>query len=417
LLREREHFAGIDGFAILDFVGAGGAIIEDVLAFSRNSGTATTIVVFNNRSAPAHGVLRLDRDLGISAGAGRFCTFRDRLSKKHFLRAAPSIHDRGLELELGSYQSAVLVDFQEIYDSEGHHARLQQCLGLSGVSSLDEAGRQIHLEDAREAFGGLLATLSVAAPMSAPAKLAMEEQQKQLDRQLQRVFGSREAGVDGENQAGDLAGWLEAISRLAAVEQALGWPRTARMLAALERLLLGVEKRADAPFVLPAFALLGTLHRRWGSRALRELEPGKAAARVLTQRRVGKERARQLVGLIETAAAGNWLETTPPPGRTEASKLLTDARENEISTTLVDHDRKRDSLAGDHLERFFAWRATAAALGWLASPIAPDIVEARPFPDRADAVVGWCDVLERLYHTLKRSDFKIEPVLKRLRGE
>lgn len=396
---------------------------EDVLAFSHGSGGDTAIVVFNNQPAPVRGVLQLDRNLGISAAADRTCAFRDRLSERHFLRSAATINDLGLELELAGYESAVLVDFRELDDDQGTYQRLCRHLGLSGTPSLEETGREIHLEDARAAFGDVLATLSVAAPVSASAVLAVEGELEKLDRQLRRAIesvpaagGSEAAGSLEPQDPGGLDQWLEAVSRLAAVEQALGWPRTERMLGALERLLVSSTKEATARFVLPAFALLGYLHRRWGSRALAELEPGWTARQVLKKRGVSEERAHELAALVELASTEHWLETAPPPGCAEASKLLTSARDSEIARSLLGYDRGTDTVSRERLDSFLAWRATAAALSWLATQSVPD-PSVLPGEPNAEAVVGWCDVLERLRGAIVDAEFQIEPVLARLRTD
>ena len=452
LLRARKRFADVEGFSVLDFVGPHGALDENVLAFChgstggggdggargavpRTGAHEVSLVVFNNQPNPVRGVLKLDRDLGVSAAIDRLCRFRDRLSQRHFLRSASAIHDLGLELELAGYESLVLVDFRELAASEGGgiYPRLSRRLGLRGTAGFAEAGRQIHLEDARSAFGDILATLSVAAPLSAPAVRAMEEQLEELDRHLRSALEpARLSGVaeqahtsdappsdlpemaelsePGEPanlpEPGDLAGWLEAISRLAAVEQALDWPRTERMLGALE-LLVGSEKREDARFVLPAFALLGHIRQRWGGRVLRELEPGPTLARALAGRSVPDPRGPQLAALIDIASLDSWLETAPPPGREQARRFLERATGSETAARILGYDRNTDTLDGELLRQFLTWRATAAALSWLAAPSGPP-------QEAAEAIVGWCDVLERLRQAIEEAEFQTTPVIARL---
>ncbi|MCH7664979.1 MAG: alpha-amylase [Acidobacteria bacterium] len=449
LLRERRRFADVDGFSMHDFVDRHGAIDENVLAFSHggahgkdgsgDGGGAgahdVSLVVFNNQPVPVRGVLKLNRDLGISTAADRLCRFRDRLSQRHFLRTASAIHNSGLELELAGYESLVLVDFRELAASEdgGIYPRLSRHLGLRGTPGFEEAGRQIHLEDARSAFGDILATLSVAAPLSAPAVQAMEEQLEELDRHLRsaleptRLPGVAEPAHASDElspepsepaepaepahlpQPADLAGWLEAISRLAAVELALDWPRTERMLGALE-LLVGSEKEEDARFVLPAFALLGYVHQRWGGWALRALEPGPTLTRILADRSVPDPRAAELAALVDIASLDDWLETTPPPGLARARRILESATSSETAARILGYDRDADTLDGELLQRFLTWRATAAALSWLAAPSGPP-------QEASEAVVGWCDVLERLRQAIEEAEFQITPVIARLRDQ
>ena len=53
-----------------------------------------------------------------------------------------------------------------------------------GTESFEETVRELDIDNARRAFGDVLATLSVAAPLSAPAALAVDAQLEELDRHL-----------------------------------------------------------------------------------------------------------------------------------------------------------------------------------------------------------------------------------------
>ncbi len=420
LLRERRRFADVEGFAMHDFVGSGGKRNENVLAFSHGAGVDTTagvgtaIIIFNNQPAPARGVLRLDRDVGISGRVGRIATFRDRLSERRFLRASAAIHDQGLELDLAPFESVVLVEFRELADPDGVYTRLRQRLGTRGVPSLEQELHDVSLEDAQTAFVEVLATLSLATPASAPAMLAVETQLEELDRRLQEVLGHEAvtSPVQHDSVASGLDAWLEAISGLAAVEHALDWPRTERMLGAHQRLLAGAEKQPDARFMLSALALLGYVDRRWGDAAAVALEPGRAAHRVLAERNVPQERLDELAALLELVSVGNWMVSQPPPGRAEAERLLSGASGRDDAATLLGYDTEAGTVAVERLDSLFIWRAIAAALSWLA-------VRSSGVPrgeSSADAVVGWCDVLERLRDAVAEADSKLEPVLARLRS-
>ncbi|HLO35927.1 MAG TPA: alpha-amylase family glycosyl hydrolase, partial [Candidatus Deferrimicrobium sp.] len=58
LLRERRRFAGSADFRLYDVVGDGGAIVEDVLAYSNGRGDERSLVVFHNRFAETAGWIR-----------------------------------------------------------------------------------------------------------------------------------------------------------------------------------------------------------------------------------------------------------------------------------------------------------------------------------------------------------------------
>lgn len=432
LLEDRERFAGVEGFRMHDFIGRRGAVDENVLAFSHSGGGSkrggnqhspdTSLVIFNNQPAATRGVLKLDRDFDVSAEATDLCRFRDRLTQRHFLRPAAAIHDHGLELELAAYESLVLVDFQAVQPSEidDDFQRLSRSLGLRGTPSFAQALEGLHLEDARSAFGDVLGTLSAAASPTPPSMLAIEERLEELDRHLSRVLepetapkapqtgGDDSTTASGSREPVDLAVWLEAISRMAAVELALEWPRTERMLGALE-LLLGSERDQDARVLLPAFALIGYVQQRWGREALTALEPGATARAVLEDHGLEPTRSARLASWVELAALDSWLASQPPPDPEEAIELFEHAAESETAPSILGYNRDKDGLDTGLFEQFLTWRATAAALSWLANPIGSR-------QDSADAIVGWCDVLERLHRAIEGADFRLGPVIARLRS-
>ncbi|MFQ5527488.1 MAG: alpha-amylase family glycosyl hydrolase [Thermoanaerobaculia bacterium] len=409
LLRDRRRFAGVYGFAMHDFVGRAGTVDEDVLAFSHRRDRETSVVVFNNQLETVRGVLRLERPLSEAAGGGDTLAFRDSLSNRNFLRAASTIRDLGLELELAGYESLVLRDFRELEDAQGLHRRLRERIGLAGVADFEAALREEELEEARHAFGEVLATLSVAGDMSTPTLSALEEQLEELDRQFELITEESDDGRAEDSLDRGLDAWLEAISRLPAAEQALDWPSTDRMRQAFDRLLGGVENQPEARFVLSAFALLGYLGRRWGSSAVSELEPHRPARRVLEARGVPAGEAAHGIAWIELAAKESWLERTPPPGRPEAGRWLAGLRETPSAVGLLGYDPAQDRVSRTRLGDFLGWRTTAASLSWLAAGTANE-----DSGRRAEAVVGWCDVLERLRAALEAADLRIEPVLDRL---
>jgi hypothetical protein len=178
------------------------------------------------------------------------------------------------------------------------------------------------------------------------------------------------------------------------------------MLGALE-FLIGSEREEDARLLLPAFALLGYVRQRWGKAALAALEPGTTALEILGSHDLGAAREARLAAWIDIAALDGWIETAPPPGCQEARRFLEKNTGSETAARILGYDRDSDTLDDDSLTQFLTWRATTAALAWLATA-------AGSRQDSADAIVGWCDVLERLRRTIKDENLQLGPVLSSL---
>lgn len=58
LLRERYRFSGTESFVLLDFVAPEGHVDEDILAYANGRGKDVVVVIYNNTSRPARGMLR-----------------------------------------------------------------------------------------------------------------------------------------------------------------------------------------------------------------------------------------------------------------------------------------------------------------------------------------------------------------------
>ncbi len=175
----------------------GGAVNEDVFAYSNRAGGDRALVVYHNRYASASGAIResvpyverggdgtgrrmarqsLADALGLHEPGG-WLRFRDEANGVEYLRAVDDLQERGLPLLLGAYQRHVFLDFREIPAAAAEpYRRLAQRLGGRGVASVDEALRELVLEPVRAPFARIvsseratqLAEIAAAARQGAP---------------------------------------------------------------------------------------------------------------------------------------------------------------------------------------------------------------------------------------------------------
>jgi glycosidase len=179
LLHDRGRYAGAVDFRLYDVSGEGGAVVEDVFAYSNGRGADRSLVVYHNRFGSAAGWIRvsvpfarkaadgskgvvratLAESLDISGGDDSFVAFREARSGLQFLRAGREVVDRGLFVELDAYRCLVFGSFRDVrHGPDAPWADLAVRLGGGGVPSLDDALADLLLAPVHEAVTSLLAT-------------------------------------------------------------------------------------------------------------------------------------------------------------------------------------------------------------------------------------------------------------------
>ncbi|MDQ3397506.1 MAG: alpha-amylase, partial [Deinococcota bacterium] len=171
LLHKRYLFAEVENFLLYDFY-AGGHVNENVFAYSNRAGEERALVVFHNKFSETRGWIKtsvafsvkrgeerglerrsLAEGLGLSAGDGRFVTYRDAISGLEYLRSSTTLARDGLYIHLGAFKYQVFLDFRELSDNEHrHYAQLERSLQGRGVPSIEEARCGLELEPLLNAF-------------------------------------------------------------------------------------------------------------------------------------------------------------------------------------------------------------------------------------------------------------------------
>ena len=177
LLHERALFAEAGEFQLYDLVGEGGAVEEDVYAYSNGQGERRALIVFHNRYAKVRGRIQravpaamagdagepefrtrsIAEGLGLPTDDDAWLILRDMRSGREWLRQCAQIHERGLDLELGAYECRVFMDPVIVRDGPSRdHARLAARLSGNPAPSVQEALRDLLREPVREAMATLL---------------------------------------------------------------------------------------------------------------------------------------------------------------------------------------------------------------------------------------------------------------------
>jgi hypothetical protein len=189
LLHRRYLFADVKDFLLYDVFTDRGHVNEDVFAFSNRSGDERALVVFNNRYATASGWIRvscayaeksghgkrlrqrtLGDSLGLTGDGSAYVACRDVFSGLEHLHRARELAEQGMKIELHAYQTHVFLDWKDLHEDASHPwGQLCDELGGRGVSSLDDALRDLQLKPVHQALRAIVdpATAEALANCSA----------------------------------------------------------------------------------------------------------------------------------------------------------------------------------------------------------------------------------------------------------
>ena len=236
LLHKRYLFAEVANFLLYDLYSPEGYVNEDVFAYSNRAGSKRSLVVYHNRYAQAKGWLHtsvayalkgqggdpeerrlvrrsLGEGLALTDSEDFYTIFRDHISGLEFIRSSQELCRAGLYVELDAYQYRVYLDFREVQDDASRrYAQINAYLGGRGVSSIDEAMREILLRPVHEAFRqfmnqemfGLLAEHGLTAKAGWRPELALVLEEG--ERNARELFLAAKTHAAGEGDVNDLAG-------------------------------------------------------------------------------------------------------------------------------------------------------------------------------------------------------------------
>lgn len=153
LTKKRHLFSQVEYFELYDFIAPNGDINENIFAYSNRAGNEVALVLFNNSYLEAFGKIRHSSDkvqrnnslsntnissaLGFNNSSSFYYSYRDHVTNKYFLISGSQSGMEGVNFHLFGYQTKVLLDFNELFDSDGRYKKLFDYLGGRGVDSIE----------------------------------------------------------------------------------------------------------------------------------------------------------------------------------------------------------------------------------------------------------------------------------------
>jgi predicted flap endonuclease-1-like 5' DNA nuclease/glycosidase len=215
LFKKRHLFADTQNFALFDFG-------HSVYAYSNRVGSERALVVFNNSARHVsgnvkHGItgrkqtVSLPGALGVNASRQHFLIYRDLVSNLEFIRNAEDIAQVGLHLELPAYARAVMLDWQEVYDTDGRYQKVAQMLGGHGVSSVEHATRELYLEPILTPWNALMNAETFRALANKPTTLFYGELEMKAKAFIDGIESFAGKDFDGGSYAKTVRANLEAL--------------------------------------------------------------------------------------------------------------------------------------------------------------------------------------------------------------
>jgi glycosidase len=197
LLHRRYLFAGVEHFLLYDFFTGEGHVNEDVFAYSNRHGNELGLFVFNNKNTIAKGWIKLSvaylakeesattkklvrktlsEGLARRTDEGIFTIFRDHTSKLEYIRENRELADKGLFVEVGTYDYHTFLDFREVRDNEwNHYAMISRYLNGRGVPNIEESMQELFLQPIHNRFKDLVNAPLFKRLVAENKKLVAEE--------------------------------------------------------------------------------------------------------------------------------------------------------------------------------------------------------------------------------------------------
>ncbi|MDR1466007.1 MAG: alpha-amylase [Treponema sp.] len=159
LMRRRMLFSGSENFRLYDLYASGGAVNENVFAYSNCFGDERSLIFYNNSYYEAAGwIHRSCADIPLKDGGtkrdtlsqallldGDFALFREQRSGLWFVRSVKELSERGFFVMLKGYEAQVYLDIHTVYDTDGKWSRMCNELNGDGVHDLEVAFQDIFL--------------------------------------------------------------------------------------------------------------------------------------------------------------------------------------------------------------------------------------------------------------------------------
>lgn len=163
LMKMRYLFSQVENFEFYDFIDKNGEVNHNIYAFSNRSGNESALVLYNNSYYETEGSIAFSHPKMISGNGGMkrphhliellnfkpykeyYYICNDHRTQLQYLLSGKEIAENGFRIQLFGYQYRVCLHFREVYDREGKYEKLYYLLNGKGVSSVDEALKEMEL--------------------------------------------------------------------------------------------------------------------------------------------------------------------------------------------------------------------------------------------------------------------------------
>ena len=163
LMKMRYLFSQVENFELYNFHDNNGEINQNVFAFSNRSGNESALVLYNNSYYETEGSIAFSNPKVISGNGGMkrphhiseimnfrpikeyYYIYTDHRTQLEYLISGKEISEQGFKIHLFGYQYRVCLKFREVYDEEGKYEKLYYLLNGKGVSSIQDALKEMEL--------------------------------------------------------------------------------------------------------------------------------------------------------------------------------------------------------------------------------------------------------------------------------
>ncbi|MCU0413508.1 MAG: alpha-amylase family glycosyl hydrolase [Ignavibacteriaceae bacterium] len=163
LMKMRYLFSQVENFEFYDFIDKNGDLNQNVYAFSNRAGNQSALVLYNNSYYETEGSIAFSAPKMISGNSDMkrphhitellnikpyreyYYIYTDHRTQLQYLISGKEIAENGFRIQLFGYQYRVCLYFREVFDREGRYEKLYYALNGKGVSSVDEALKEMEL--------------------------------------------------------------------------------------------------------------------------------------------------------------------------------------------------------------------------------------------------------------------------------
>lgn len=164
LMSMRHIFSQVDNFQFYDFIEENGYVNHNVFAFSNKYDNEQALVLYNNSYIQTKGSIKYSCHKVENGNTGNitkprkisdlfsikpllsyFYIYKDHRTQLHYLLSGKDVSENGFQIHLFGYQYRICLKFKEVYDADGRYDMLFHHLNGRGVSSIDEAMKEMEL--------------------------------------------------------------------------------------------------------------------------------------------------------------------------------------------------------------------------------------------------------------------------------